>query len=631
MENPEKFLSEKYPELPGSRPVERAVAKKIRKGEKGPQTKEERVEAYLERLEDIIKDKRGFGLLKYAILEKYITKYEEIPESYWKAQEEEMRRRGEAADWTQATEEQREEIKRKTAEAVLTDQRASLEQWLDYFASSDSDHIPRSLKYWVFRSILNLQELVKKKEDGREYIEFPRRSRGTVKPYPDINYEALAYVVDAMVKKLQGQGIEFGYDIQPEEQEVFLKFLQKQDFAKLYAWANELMQPIPKHLLPVTDGKWIKYEQGSDPQELVKTIRGKGTGWCTAGLNTARTHLKGGDFYVYYSLDDNGEPTMPRIAIRMEGHDKIAEDPRGIAYKENLDPYMGPILEEKLKEFGPVGDAYKKKSADMRRLTEIENKTGRNETLGREDLVFLYELESPIEGFGYRRDSRIQELRSQRNPEKDQLIIFQCTKEQIAHNPAEINANTKAYVGKLEPGIFDFIQKYNIEHVYTEFPEGRLKFKTIRLESGLKQAADYRKALQKGNYHLSEWTDDLLSRMKPSERKKETNLKLVILSVADMGFKQGATTREIYARAKELGLELASAEAGPELRLQYDEQPKGDYVLIGMESIADRDGRPRVFSVHRDDDGGAWLHGNSGPPDDWWTPGNRWAFVSRKF
>ena len=467
MGSPEQFLPEKYPDLPGSKPVERAVQKEIRAGEKGPETKEERVEAYVERLEDIMKspmgfrkeqgERGGFELLKHKVLEKYTTQYEDIPESYWRTQEEEMRRRGEAADWAQASETQKEEIKRKTAEAVLTDQRASLEQWVDYFASPDADHIPRNLKYWVFRSVLGLQELVKKKEGDREYIEFPKRSKGTVKPYPDINHEALAYVVDAMVKKFQGHGIEFEHDIQPEEREAFRAFLQKQDFAKLYAWANELMQPIPKHLLPVTEGRWVTYPQHSSPEALVKAIRGKGTGWCTAGLNTARTHLTGGDFYVYYSLDDNGEPTMPRIAIRMEGRDKIAEDPRGIAYKQNLDPYMGPMLEEKLKEFGAVGDRYKKKSADMKRLTEIEGKTALRlrsgqepEPLTKDDLAFLYEIDAKIEGFGYQKDPRIQEIRKGRDMKSDISEITGFAKEQISVTEDEaLRGNIKYHYGSL--------------------------------------------------------------------------------------------------------------------------------------------------------------------------------------
>ena len=88
MKTPEEFLAKKYTDLPGSEPVERAVCKKIHEGEKGSQTKEERVETYLERLGSIFATKRAFELLKFKILEKYVTKYDEIPENYWKSIEE---------------------------------------------------------------------------------------------------------------------------------------------------------------------------------------------------------------------------------------------------------------------------------------------------------------------------------------------------------------------------------------------------------------------------------------------------------------------------------------------------------------------------------------------------------------
>ena len=58
--------------------------------------------------------------------------------------------------------------------------------------------------------------------------------------------------------------------------------------------------------------------QGSDHMKLVKSLEGKDTGWCTAGASTAKTQLEGGDFYLYYSYDSEGNPTIPRIAIRME-------------------------------------------------------------------------------------------------------------------------------------------------------------------------------------------------------------------------------------------------------------------------------------------------------------------------
>lgn len=58
------FLAEKYPDLAGSKPVERAVDKDRREGEKVPDKKEARVGSYLDRLERITEDERGFGLQK---------------------------------------------------------------------------------------------------------------------------------------------------------------------------------------------------------------------------------------------------------------------------------------------------------------------------------------------------------------------------------------------------------------------------------------------------------------------------------------------------------------------------------------------------------------------------------------
>ncbi len=172
-----------------------------RKGEKVPHERVERTEAYLDRLESIVENKTGLANLKHLILEKYTTKQDEIPESYWKLQEKIMRERGQGGDWERASEEQKEELRRQNSEGVLADQRSSLEQWVDEFASGDMDYIPRHLKYWVFRNILGLQEYDKEKK------EFPKRSKGTVKQFPDINHEALGYVIDAVTKKLEGMGI----------------------------------------------------------------------------------------------------------------------------------------------------------------------------------------------------------------------------------------------------------------------------------------------------------------------------------------------------------------------------------------------------------------------------------------
>lgn len=623
IENPE-FLKEKY-NLHTAPEVEKAAQRtEKRTGEKVPQDPADLIQNYLDRFKEIIDRKdptereQGVEALKRVLLDKFVTKPEDIPESYWQSQENIIRERGQQGDYNNFSQEQKDKWKKEIAEGLLDDQRASLEQWIDYLASGDSSYLPDYLKYWVFRSVTGLAEYDKQKN------EFPKRSKGTVKQFPDINHEALAYVVEAVIKKHQGENIEFEYDIQPDEREAFLKSLEKENFAKLYSWAHELMNPIPEHLLPVTEGRWVKYEQNSDFKPLVQSIRGKGTGWCTAGQNTAKTQLAGGDFYCYYTRDDEGNQTIPRIAIRTEG-DKIAEV-RGVAYKQNLDPYMGEVLEKKLNEF-PDKEIYLKKDKDMKQLTEIEQKTKKGEPLAKNDLIFLYELESPIEGFGYQRDPRIKEFRNSRNLEEDMPIVFDCAPEQIAHTPNEINTTTKAYVGELVSGFFVKLPK-TVEHVYTSFPEGRIRFHNIEL-GNYNNAKEYEQAIQDKGMYLYDWAKDIMNKSDfvPSQTKKP--LELVVLSVANLGFKSGATRQEIYDKALELGLEICPPDVGPEFRLQYQNQPKGEWLLMGMKPIVDADGYPNVFRVERDDDSRACLDADDGKPTKLWNPVNEWVFARR--
>ncbi|MBI3495288.1 hypothetical protein HY065_01535 [Candidatus Berkelbacteria bacterium] len=78
--NPEvpSFLPEKYPDLPGSKPVERAVIKARSEGEQVPDKKGQRVDAYLERIEEIVSkepngvsDISGWDRLKHRIIKDF--------------------------------------------------------------------------------------------------------------------------------------------------------------------------------------------------------------------------------------------------------------------------------------------------------------------------------------------------------------------------------------------------------------------------------------------------------------------------------------------------------------------------------------------------------------------------------
>lgn len=154
-------------------------------------------------------------------------------------------------------------------------------------------------------------------------------------------------------------------------------------------------------------------------------------------------------------------------------------------------------------------------------------------------------------------------------------------------------------------------------------------WKTIKLGTSLKTAKDFRKALKRSGNRIGDWGDDILGQSAFTVSKSEVEVDLVNISVTELGFKDGAIRKDIYDRALELGLELCPAEVGPQLRLQYADQPKGEWLRIGMEPIADSDGDLLVFYVVHDSDV-RWLLGDLGHPDRFWFGDRRFVFLRSK-
>src|SRR3990167_10444038 len=96
-------------------------------------------------------------------------------------------------------------------------------------------------------------------------------------------------------------------------------------------------------------------------------------------------------------------------------------------------------------------------------------------------------------------------------------------------------------------------------------------WKTIKLGTGLKTADDFRNAFKKAGYKIGNWGNDILgtAAFTAAVATRETSVDLVRVTVAELGFPDGARRGEIYARALEFGLRYCSAEVGPQLRLQY--------------------------------------------------------------
>lgn len=153
-------------------------------------------------------------------------------------------------------------------------------------------------------------------------------------------------------------------------------------------------------------------------------------------------------------------------------------------------------------------------------------------------------------------------------------------------------------------------------------------WRTIKLGTGLKTADEFRKAIKKAVMRIGDWGNDILGKPAFTASPEEVEVELVVASVAELGFKDGATRKDIYTRAQELGLDLCPPEVGPQLRLQYKDQPKGEWLIIAMEPISGSDGLLRVFRVEHDG-GVLWLLGYYGRPGCFWS-GHRFVFVRRK-
>lgn len=154
-------------------------------------------------------------------------------------------------------------------------------------------------------------------------------------------------------------------------------------------------------------------------------------------------------------------------------------------------------------------------------------------------------------------------------------------------------------------------------------------WKTIKLGMpDLRCAKDFGKAIKDAGMKVNDDVLLLLGIGSPAitTAPKETEIDLVLVTVAELGFKRGATRQDIYKRAEELGLELCPIEVAPQLRLQYKDQPYGKWALVATPSITDVNRSLKVFAMAHDEND-LRLSSTHGGLDRFWNDLNRWVFV----
>lgn len=371
--------------------------------------------------------------LKSILHSLYLIKPEHVPEGYFENQRQMAYERGYGDQpLTQAQRQQHIEI-------IIKDQKITLDGWANFLLAKEIRDYPMWLKHWVLTGATKLSKF------DPATGTFGSRSKETIAPFPEVNREAVARVADLVIQKLNKKSLA---EIQDPE---LLKLLDGFNFGKLYGHVLKSMGVGQNGQFFSNDGHWVLYPRGSDHMPLVRSLDGHNTGWCTAGEATAQSHLNGGDFYVYYSKNRDGEFKDPRVAIRMDGS-RIGEI-RGVAKQQNLDTQLSAtnIVKDKLKNFGQEGENYQRRSDNMALLTIIEKKQKANTALSSEELSFLYELERPILGFGQIRDPRIENILARRDTKSDIAQIFKVKSSEISFTKAELEqGQSKVHFGDLE-------------------------------------------------------------------------------------------------------------------------------------------------------------------------------------
>lgn len=164
--------------------------------------------------------------------------------------------------------------------------------------------------------------------------------------------------------------------------------------------------------------------------------------------------------------------------------------------------------------------------------------------------------------------------------------------------------------------------------VSTERSVGQV-WKTIKLGTNLKTSGDFYAALKQRRVRVSKRGNTIFRRKRAfTVSTEEISVDLASVSVEDLGFQEWAPYRDVIAKAMSLGLWLCPAEVGPQLRLQYTDQLRYNYI-VGMEPIITSDG-PIVFMVHNYRDKHLWLNTVSANPDVSWDTRYRFVFLCPK-
>jgi hypothetical protein len=149
-----EFLNKRYPDIGKSEQVKLSHEFSSKKEANPIDTWLKSVESFHGRHRD---DPEAMYHIRNTFHNKYVIKSEYIPESYFENQRRLARERGEGNI------EITPERKKQFAEQIISDQKSSLDNWVNYLTSSEANY-PMWAKYWALRNMVKFSSYDRKKK-----------------------------------------------------------------------------------------------------------------------------------------------------------------------------------------------------------------------------------------------------------------------------------------------------------------------------------------------------------------------------------------------------------------------------------------------------------------------------------
>ena len=410
--------------------------------------------AYLSRLDRIVEkygDKAEQKIWE-ASAENVVMDYEDIPDSYWKQQEQILRDNGQGRELSRRE-------KEILADDLIDKQRQSITSWTNYLGDKNCPY-PLWFKVYAFDGISKMSNTL-----NLDDADYNRRDNTTALSFPKLNAEILAKVY-RQINDFYGVDKE-NWLSKHSDNEKLVSLVKSANFPKLYAKElvdTKVILKTPEHTEDI-HGDWFEYKLG-DEEEIASLA--EGTKWCVVDPNVAHNYLVYGQYSnpeedddyddeddnyedddyedddyedEYYEDDDQSEaydqdnikvenseakfiifrledPNSPGVfasngsaSIRLGPDGKVAEI-SGLNEGQAIEDALVPIVKEKTLSL-PGGEKYLQKFDDKQALIRLDKKMEKGEDLTKEELNFLYELDRPIATLDTynREDPRIPELK----------------------------------------------------------------------------------------------------------------------------------------------------------------------------------------------------------------------------